>query len=222
MKKLILFFNLFFLLVSSVNAQDDSEGVVVEEDKILNEAKSGSMYIKLGTMSMRRKIDGFALSMESISLDLDRYFGHPRFGISGWSVGYRKSDITYLTEGHLINFQMFNKYGISKVGGGIEFGILPLAFDNSRFLFGPDGDVQSYTHLFPHRRGTLGAYPFFELSAVVSKSVLFEAGVRFNILKFGVDQYDISTSAYNVQTRDRTVILPGFFIKFGLGSSRIH
>ena len=60
-------------------------------------------------------------------------------------------------------------------------------------------------------------YPFVEASILKRwRYILVETGVRGNIQSFGFDRYELVGDSLEFSSRNKTVIVPAVFIKFGL------
>jgi hypothetical protein len=172
---------------------------------------------------------GASYDLTSVNVEVERYFGGT-FLLSGFSIGYRKDAVRFSDSGHMLSAKLFGdvdlKVAALKAGGGFEWGLPSLTFEQTEFDFAGDGTVR-YRHTYPGRNAyvpfvgtkTDGAlYPFVELSAVQRPgSLLLEAGMRVNIIRFHFDDYEVSpadevTHAFS-QSR---VLVPYLFVNLGI------
>jgi hypothetical protein len=146
---------------------------------------------------------GADYNLTSVNVAIERYFGDTA-GFAGFSIGYRKDALSYINTGHMFNASLFGDANLNaialKFGGGVEWGMPSLNFDQTEFSENGDDTVR-YRHTYPERNADMpfigtktdGAfYPFFEVSAVQRPSVfLFEFGMRINLIGFHFDDYEI-------------------------------
>jgi hypothetical protein len=164
-----------------------------------------------------------------LSLELDSYLPWPSFPISGFAITYRKDTISSREAGHLLSGTVFHDFDLKvlaiKVGGGVEWGIPSLNFDQTEFDFAADGTVR-YRHTYPGRNSTSpvgsrsnGAlYPFVALSLVHRPGpLLFEFGMRVNFIRFHFDDYEVRPGDQVLRAFDeRQVRVPYLFANIGL------
>jgi hypothetical protein len=172
---------------------------------------------------------GAKYNLTSLNVEVETYF-NGTFLLSGFSLGYRKDAVRYPDSGHMLSGTLFRDLDLQvaalKAGGGIEWGMPSLNFDQTEFDFAGDGTVR-YRHTYPGRNAyvpfvgtrTDGAlYPFVELGIVQRPgSVLLEAGMRINIIRFHFDDYEVSpadevTHAFS----QRRVLVPYLFVNLGI------
>jgi hypothetical protein len=172
---------------------------------------------------------GAKYDLTSVNLEIERYF-RGTFLFSGFSIGYRKDAVQYFDSGHMFSAGLFRdvdfKLAALKAGGGMEWGLPSLNFDQTEFDFASDGTVR-YRHTHPGRNAYVpfvgtksdGAiYPFVELSAVQRPgSLLLEAGMRVNVIGFHFDDYEVSPAdqVRHAFTQSR-VLVPYLFVKVGI------
>lgn len=200
-------------------------------------AKEGT-YIKAGVAHWQGDLDnkpilenwspdlfGINYNLTSVNVAIEHYFGHT----AGFSVSYRKDALGYDNAGHMFSASLFGgpdlKVAALKIGGGIEWGMPSLNFDVTELESNRDGTVR-YRHTYPQRNADVpfvgtksdGAlYPFIELSGVQRPSVfLFEVGVRFNIMGFHFDDYEVTVrdEVRHSFVRKRMMV-PYLFANFG-------
>lgn len=171
---------------------------------------------------------GADYDLTSISVEVDTYF--PRaFVVSGFSIGYRKDALRSEGSGHLLSATLFGDIDLKvlaiKAGGGVEWGIPSLTFDQTEFDYEADGTVR-YRHTYPDRnsyvpigtRSSGAIYPFLTISAVQRPGrMIFEIGMRVNLVWFHFDDYEVRpgdevTRAF-AQSR---VVMPYLFANVGL------
>ena len=163
-------------------------------------------------------------------VEIERYLSRTFLQMSGVSVAYRKDGVRRAEWGHLISAQVFRDLevrGISlKLGGGFEWGMPSIKFDQTKFAFAADGAVQ-YRHTYMDRNadvpfvGTMsdGAlYPVVEVSVVHRPWwLLFETGMRVGLVRFNFDDFAISsTNVLTQATSQRRVVVPYLFADIGL------
>jgi hypothetical protein len=165
-------------------------------------------------------------SISSAAVAIEHYFGDA----AGFSVGYRKDGLGNMDAGHMFTASLFGAAHVRittlKFGGGVEWGLPSLNFDVTKLEDSPDGSVR-YRHTHPERNtdvpfvgtdtdGVL--YPFLELSALERRSIfLFEAGMRFNIIGFHFDDYEVT--ARDEVRHDfvrKKVLVPSLFANVGI------
>jgi hypothetical protein len=173
---------------------------------------------------------GTDYNLTSVSVEVESYFGGTPLQLSGFAIGYRKDTIRRIDSGHMFSGKLFRDFDLKvfalKAGGGIEWGVPSLNFDQTEFDFLADGTVR-YRRTYPNRNidvpyvGTTkdGAmYPFVELSLVQRPWVfLIETGMRIGIVKFNFDDYEVSPSGQVTQAfGDKNVLVPLLFANIGL------
>jgi hypothetical protein len=203
--------------------------------------KSGT-YLKLGLAHWQGNIFregaltqwtvdlfGANYDLTSVNLEIERYFGGTLL-FSGFSIGYRKDAVQRFDSGHMFSAALFRdadfKLAALKVGGGMEWGLPSLNFDQTEFDFAADGTVR-YRHTHPGRnsyvpfvgtKSDAALYPFLELSAVQRPgNMLLEAGMRINVIRFHFDDYEVSPAddvrrAFN----ESRVLVPYLFVNLGI------
>ena len=112
-----------------------------------------------------------------------------------------------------------------KAGGGAEWGVPALTFDQTEFDTAADGTVR-YRHTYPGRNSyvPVGArrngvlYPFLVLSAVQRPGpLLFEIGMRVSLITFHFDDYEVRSGDQVTRAfEERVVMVPYLFANFGL------
>jgi hypothetical protein len=172
---------------------------------------------------------GADYNLTSLNVEVETYF-RGAFLVSGFSIGYRKDALRYTDSGHMVSGTVFRDLDLKvlalKVGGGVEWGIPSLNFDQTEFDVAADGTVR-YRHTYPGRNthvpfvGTKSdgaVYPFFELSVVQRPgAVLFEAGMRTNLIRFHFDDYEVRTGDQVTRAfAERRVLVPYLFANFGV------
>lgn len=173
---------------------------------------------------------GADYNLTSVNVEIERYFGDTVLQLSGFSIGYRKDTIRRLDSGHMFSGALFRDFDFRafalKAGGGIEWGIPSLNFDQTEFEFVPDGTVR-YRHTYPYRNtdvpfvGTTtdgSMYPFVEMSVVQRPwRVLIEAGMRVGFTRFNFDDYEISPAdQVTHEFSHKRVLTPLLFANIGL------
>ena len=171
-----------------------------------------------------------AYDLTSANVQIESYFGDTFLQLSGFSIGYRKDALRFADSGHMFNGSLFRDFNLKavalKAGGGVEWGMPSLNFDQTEFEFLTDGTVR-YRHTYPDRNAdvpfvgttTDGAvYPFAELSLVYRPwIVLVEAGLRVNFIGFNFDDYEVGTTD-DVRRSfvRRTITVPYLFVNLGV------
>jgi hypothetical protein len=172
---------------------------------------------------------GASYDLTSVNVEVETYFRRPRL-LSGFSLGYRKDAVQYIDSGHMLSATLFRdvdfKIAALKAGGGVEWGLPSLNFDQTEFDFRADGTVR-YRHIHPGRnayvpfvgtRSDGALYPFAELSVVQRPAgLLVEAGMRVSFIQFHFDDYEVSpadevTHAFG----ERRMRVPYLFLNVGL------
>jgi len=173
-------------------------------------------------------LSGAGQDLMSLGVAADVYF--PRaFIVSGFSFGYRKDAVRSTDAGHMLSAALFRDADLKvlalKAGGGVEWGIPSLTFDQTQFDVATDG-TQRYRHTYPARNANLpvgakpnGAlYPFVVVSAVERPGpLLLEIGMRVNLITFNFDDYEIRPGDQVTRTfTDRRVMVPYLFANVGV------
>ncbi len=218
MKK-IVFFVLIAILTMPILASAQSSVPKVKHDS----------YLKFGLDHWQGNISSFNYKFTGVDLEVETYFNRNIIQLSGWSVGYRKEQIRRLETGQLFDGKVFRAFDLKgvdlKTAGGVEWGLPPLTLDKTRFA-DTQGDDLSYQHIYPVRNSNIPhlgdsvdgvLHPFAELSVVKRKGqFLFELGVRDNIMKMGIDSFDIKNDQINYSSKVRTRHMPSIFVNIGL------
>lgn len=162
-------------------------------------------------------------------LEFETYFSRSLL-LSGFSLGYRKDGLRRAESGHMFSGSVFRDFDLRvfaiKIGGGIEWGLPSLNFDQTEFDFADDGTVR-YRHTYIHRNADIpflgtatdgAVYPFIELSIVQRPAfLLFETGMRLGITKFNVDDFEVDPSGQLLNALGRKrVLVPYLFADFGI------
>lgn len=192
--------------------------------------ESSDSYIKFGVVHSQGKVEWADYLINGISLEVETYFQNNHLGLSGWSIGYRKDDLRYSEFGHILNVDTFRTQSIKmadiKFGGGVEWGMPADGFSRTKFNSRTDSEL-SYSHVFlitdsnVPRTGTKNdgvLYPFMKLSLVKrNKWFILEGGARISLMKFGLDEYSVSSDRLRVVSRDRRMAIPSVFVSIGFG-----
>ena len=172
---------------------------------------------------------GADYDLTSASLDVETYFGDTLLQLSGFSIGYRKDNLRRAESGHMVSGTLFRDFDLKvlalKVGGGFEWGMPSLKFDQTEFGAADDG-ILRYRHTYVHRNagvpfvGTATdgvVYPFVELSVVQRPwRFLFETGMRVGFVRFNLDDYEIGPAdQLTVAFNRRTMLVPYVFADLG-------
>ena len=173
---------------------------------------------------------GAEYDLTSVNLEVEAYFGDTFLQLSGFAIGYRKDSLRRAESGHMISGTLFRDFDLKafalKAGGGIEWGMPSLNFDQTEFAFADDGTVR-YRSTYVHRNtdvpfvGTTTegvVYPFVELSVVQRPwGLLFETGMRVSFIGFNLDDYEVSpTDQVTYAFSRKRVLVPYVFAEFGL------
>jgi hypothetical protein len=171
---------------------------------------------------------GAKYNLTSVKVEVERYFGRS-FLVSGFSIGYRKDTLRYVESGHMINAMLFHDVDLKvialKAGGGVEWGVPSLNFDTTEFDQAGDGTLR-YRHTYPRRNASVplvgtkedGAlYPFASFSVLQRPGgLLFEAGVRVNIMRFHFDDFEVAANGESRSAFDESrVLVPYLFVNLG-------
>jgi hypothetical protein len=171
---------------------------------------------------------GAKYNLTSVKVEVERYFGGS-FLVSGFTIGYRKDTLRYVDSGHMFSATLFRDVDLKvvalKAGGGVEYGMPSLNFDTTEFEQAGDGTVR-YRHTYPRRNAAVplvgtnedGAlYPFATLSVVQRPGgLLFEAGVRVNVMRFHFDDFEVAASGESRSAFDESrVLVPYLFVNVG-------
>lgn len=173
---------------------------------------------------------GTDYDLTSMNLEVETYFGDTLLQLSGFSIGYRKDNLRRAKSGHMISGTLFRDFKLKafalKGGGGIEWGMPLLNFDQTEFAFAGDGTVR-YRSTYVHRNAAVPfvgtttdgvVYPFVELSVVQRPwGLLFETGMRIGFIRFNLDDYEVSpTDQVTYAFSRKKVLVPYIFANLGL------
>lgn len=172
---------------------------------------------------------GADYALTSVSLEIDTYLPWASFPISGFAIAYRKDALPSLEAGHMLSGTLFHDFDLKvlavKVGGGAEWGIPSLNFDQTEFEVTADGTVR-YRHTYPGRNSNIPVgsrpngvfYPFVVLSLVTRPGpLLLEFGMRVNYIRFHFDDYELRPGDEVIRAFDeRPVRVPYLFANIGL------
>jgi hypothetical protein len=129
----------------------------------------------------------------------------------------------------MFSAMLFHEFNLGfaglKAGGGAEWGMPSLNFDRTEFDTSEPG-VLRYRHTHPNRNvdvpfvGTTedgAVYPFFEASLVQRPwFLLFEAGVRVNLIEFNFDDYEVRNDDVTHDFRRTREMAPILFVNVGV------
>ena len=172
---------------------------------------------------------GADYALTSVSVEVDTYLRWASFPISGFTIAYRKDALSSFEAGHMLSGTVFHDFDLKalavKVGGGAEWGIPSLNFDQTAIDVAADGTVR-YRHTYPYRNSTVPVgsrpngilYPFLGLSLVQRPGpLLVEFGMRVNVIRFHVDDYEVRPGDQVMRAFDeRQVRVPYLFANVGL------
>ena len=170
---------------------------------------------------------GADYDLTSLNVELETYFRRA-FLVSGFSIGYRKDAIRSASTGHMLSAMLVRDFNLKllalKAGGGGEWGIPSMNFDRTEFDDTAEGTVR-YRHTYPGRNARVPGdvepggmmYPFFGVSAVQRPGpVLFEFGMRVNVMQFHFDDYEVRRGDQVTRAFDaRRVLVPYLFANIG-------
>ena len=170
---------------------------------------------------------GADYDLTSVNVEFETYF-HRAFLVSGFSMGYRKDAIRSIDTGHMLSGMLVRDFNLKvlalKASGGGEWGIPSMNFDRTEFDYSVANTVR-YRHTYPGRNARVPGdvepggmmYPFFGVSAVQRPGpVLFELGMRVNVMQFHFDDYEVSRGDQVTRTfNDRRVLVPYLFANIG-------
>jgi hypothetical protein len=203
--------------------------------------KSGT-YIKLGLAywqgdifsesSLTRwsgDLFGADYALTSASVEIDTYLPWGAFPISGFAIAYRKDSIPSREAGHMLSGTLFHDFDLKvlaiKLGGGAEWGIPSLNFDQTEFEVAPDGTLR-YRHTYPGRNAEIPVgsrpngilYPFVVLGLVTRPGpLLLEVGMRVNFIRFHFDDYEVRPGSETTRAFEEKVVrVPYLFANVGL------
>jgi hypothetical protein len=172
---------------------------------------------------------GADYSLTSLNLEVDSYF-RGAFVVSGFSLAYRKDNLSAEDSGHMLSGMLFRDFDLKviglKAGGGIEWGIPSMNFDQTEFDYAADGTIR-YRHTYPGRNARVPvegvkssgtAYPFLGVSALERPGpLLIEFGMRVNFILFHFDDYEVRPGDQVTRVFDEhRVAVPYLFANVGL------
>jgi hypothetical protein len=172
---------------------------------------------------------GAEYDLTSVNVELEAYLGKG-FIVPGLTLGYRKDAIRARESGHMLSAALFAgldlKVLMIKAGGGAEWGVPAMTFDQTEFAYADDGTVR-YRHTYPVRNAQVPAgtrssgalYPFAVVSAVARPGpFLFEVGMRVNLVGFRFDDYEIRPGDQVTRAfTEHRVRMPLLFANVGIG-----
>jgi hypothetical protein len=171
---------------------------------------------------------GADYELTSVNAEIEAYLGRGLI-VPGFSLGYRKDDIRAREAGHMVSAALFAgvdlKVLMLKAGGGAEWGVPAMTFDQTEFVYAADGTVR-YRHTYPSRnaqvpvgtRSNGALYPFAVVSAVTRPGpFLFEVGMRVNLIDFRFDDYEVRAGDQVTRAfAERRVKMPLLFANIGI------
>lgn len=172
---------------------------------------------------------GADYALTSLGVEFETFLPWTSFPISGFGFAYRKDAIPSIESGHMLSATLFYDFDLKplavKVGGGGEWGIPSVNFDEEEFDDAPDGTVR-YRHTYLYRNSTVpvgsrpnGAlYPFLALSVVNRPGrLLLEFGMRVSFIEFHFDDYEVRPGDEVMRAFDeKRVRVPYLFANLGL------
>jgi hypothetical protein len=170
---------------------------------------------------------GAESDLTSANVEIEAYLGRHLI-VPGFTIGYRKDAIRTREAGHLVYGALFAaadlKLLMIKAGGGGEWGVPSMAFDQTVFTTLADGTVR-YRHSYPTRNAQVPVgtrsngvlYPFAVLSVVTRPGpFLLEVGMRVNLVGFSFDDYEVRPGDRVTRTfTERRVAMPLLFANVG-------
>jgi hypothetical protein len=171
---------------------------------------------------------GAEYALTSVNVEIDAYLGKGLI-VPGFTLGYRKDDIRTRHAGHMLSAALFAgidlKLLMIKAGGGAEWGVPAMTFDQTEFAYDADGTVR-YRHTYPSRnaqvpvgvRSSGALYPFVVVSAVARPGpFLFEVGMRVNQIEFRFDDFEVRPGDQVTRAfAQRRVRMPLLFANVGI------
>lgn len=171
---------------------------------------------------------GAEYELTSVNVEIEAYLGNGLI-VPGFSLGYRKDDIRSREAGHMVSAALFAGIDVKllmiKIGGGAEWGVPAMTFDQTEFDYAADGTVR-YRHTYPSRnsdvpvgaRSNGALYPFAVVSAVARPGpFLFEVGMRVNLIDFRFDDYEVRPGGQVTPAfAERRVKMPLLFANVGI------
>ncbi len=167
--------------------------------------------------------------LTSAGLEVETYFNDTHLQLSGWSIGYRKDDLRYSSSGHMFNGKVFRNFNLKilelKPAFGLEWGMPSGSFNKTIFYY----DINSliyYRQTYPVKNSNVpfigtrtdGAfYPFAELALLKRAGpLLFEGGMRVNMIRFGIDDYYIMHDHITYSSTKKRILVPCLFVSVGI------
>lgn len=189
----------------------------------------GDIFSETSLTQWNVDLFGAEYDLTSVNLELEAYLGKGLI-VPGLTLGYRKDAIRTREAGHMVSAALFAgvdlKLVMIKAGGGAEWGVPAMTFDQTEFAYGVDGTVR-YRHTYPIRnaqvpvgtRSNGALYPFAVVSAVTRPGpFLFEVGMRVNLVGFRFDDYEIRPGDQMTRAfTERRVRMPLLFANVGIG-----
>ena len=188
----------------------------------------GDIFGKNSITRWEGNLFGSDYNLTSVGGEVETYFNRTHLQLSGWSAGYRKDDLRY-NAGHMFSGTVFRSFNLKifeiKPSVGMEWGMPATSFDKTKFDYGKSGVVH-YRRTYPVKNSNVpfvgtrkdGAiYPFVGLSILQRPGpILFETGMRINIINFGIDEYNIVSDHITYDFKNKKILVPYLFISIGV------
>lgn len=226
-----------FLVSATLRAQEEPT-----ESAPPSEGRKPGTYVKVGLAHWQGDIFsessltrwsgdlfGADYALTSAGVEIDTYLPWGWFPVSGFAIAYRKDTLSSREAGHMLSGTLFHDFDLKllavKVGGGVEWGIPALNFDQTEYEHLADGTVR-YRHTYPGWNAEIpvGArpngitYPFVALSLLQRPGpLLLEVGMRVNFVRFHFDDYEVRPGGETIRAfAERQVRVPYLFANVGL------
>lgn len=227
-KNISLFTIAIFLVSVGLYAQEpDAKSVAKQEKK-----DKGVSYLQFELAHEEARMEGNALVANRFGINLDNYFAKNHFGLSGYAVTYKKY-LNYTAEtGHFLGGKAFREFNVPRAkiglnfGAGFEWGNPSGLYDKTKYVEDQNGNILLYKHFFESRNSNIPYlkphhdavwHTLVEASVVKRGGVgIIQAGIRANLMSFGVDEYYLGSGNFVSVLSNRIVVVPSVFISFGL------
>jgi hypothetical protein len=217
--------------IFAINACLLSANLYAQEPVVKPEIKTEDIsYLRFELIRERAGIDDKVLTANGLGVSIDNYFVRNRFGLSGYTLTYKKYLNYDVVAGHFFGGKVFREFKTHnpshlKIGGGFEWGTPSGLYDKTYFVQDGNGDPLSYKHFFENRNSNVPYlkphhdavwHTFVEAGVIKRGSGVVNIGIRVNVINFGVDGYRFSGGDFISVHTNKIVLVPSLFISFGL------
>ncbi len=228
-KKIALLACAVLLISANLRAQEPVAKPVPNQKE---KKPQGVSYLRFELAHEEARVGGSTFVANRIGVNIDNYFVKKHRGLSGYTITYKKYLNYEFEQGHFFGAKVFREFTPPRVkakfnfGAGLEWGNLSGLYDKTRYSKDKDGNILAYTHAFESRNSNIPYlkphhdavwHTLVEASIVKrGNSGIVQAGIRANLMSFGVDEYKFSGDTFVFNPGKRIVVVPSVFVSFGL------